>query len=80
MAAFKFSTLYKVEDHTAIGVRHLDSLAGSSDISRALPPIGRWNQILGALDINLSAELRLTPGGLRGGGAVESYRREHPSP
>ena len=33
----------------------------------------RWNAILRRL--GLAAELRLTPGGLRGGGAVEAYRK-----
>ena len=36
----------------------------------------RWNKVLKAL--NLEVELRLTPGGLRGGGAVEAYRRGLP--
>ncbi|CAE7319157.1 unnamed protein product, partial [Symbiodinium sp. CCMP2592] len=36
----------------------------------------RWNKILRWL--NLAPELRLTPGGLRGGGAVEAYRKGIP--
>ena len=33
----------------------------------------RWDSLLAAL--NIPADLRLTPGGLRGGGAVAAYRR-----
>ncbi|CAE7833835.1 unnamed protein product, partial [Symbiodinium necroappetens] len=33
----------------------------------------RWNVLL--KELGLEAELRLTPGGLRGGGAVEAYRK-----
>ena len=33
----------------------------------------RWNYILGLLEV--PEQIRLTPGGLRGGGAIESYRR-----
>ena len=66
----------KIGDSDAIGLCEL-AFVGHQPAQRlfALSPAGyryRWNKLLACLAIDKT--LRLTPGGLRGGGAVYCYR------
>ncbi|CAE7255209.1 unnamed protein product [Symbiodinium sp. CCMP2592] len=70
----------KIIDETAIALISIafGGLARSQPLFAQTPAAFRyrWNKALRSL--NLDAGLRLTPGGLRGGGAVEAYRRGLP--